>query len=98
MNIERDEMARYIMERPYPSSYTTHSVMVNTVFDKFKGHYRPILKHGFTGKCSYIFTNDAPKDLKNAILILSKFAEFSGVGSAVSRGCGCVNINIYEGK
>lgn len=97
MDIERDEIARYIIEKPDANSYSTHSVMVNTVFDKLKGHHRPILRQGFRGKCTYMFTKDAPQDVKNGILVLSKFAEYNGVGNAVSRGCGWVEVSIEEG-
>ncbi len=67
--------------------------LVNTVFDKNKGHARPIFKQGFTGSCTYWFTKDAPVSVKNAALILAQFAEFSGLGSGVSRGCGWVEVN-----
>ncbi|NMC10035.1 MAG: CRISPR system precrRNA processing endoribonuclease RAMP protein Cas6 [Methanothrix sp.] len=90
MSLERDDMARYLMEEPI--SYETHSAMVNTVFDKVKGHLRPILKQGFQGRCRYIFAKNAPKDVRNAVMVLAKFAEFSGVGSAVARGCGAVRV------
>lgn len=96
MNIERDEMASFIIERPV--SYETHSAMVNTVFDQKKGHHRPILRHGFTGRCIYTFTNDAPDDIRNGILALSRFAEFSGIGSAVARGCGAVEVRICKSE
>lgn len=96
MDLERDEISRYILEMPDARSYQTHSVMVNTIFDKNKGHFRPILNFGFTGKCTYAFSKDAPQDIRNAILILSIFAEYSGVGSAVSRGCGCVDVEVNE--
>ncbi|MGB9902169.1 CRISPR system precrRNA processing endoribonuclease RAMP protein Cas6 [Methanothrix sp.] len=92
MDIQRDEMARFIIERPV--SYETHSAMVNTVFDQKKGHHRPILRQGFTGRCIYTFTDDAPSDVRNGILALSRFAEFSGIGSAVARGCGAVEVRI----
>ena len=98
MSIERDEIGRFVMERPDTRSYETHSVMVNTVFDKVKGHHRPIFRQGFTGKCTYMFTKDAPQDIRNAILVLSEFANYSGVGSAVSRGCGWVEVEVKEGK
>ena len=98
MSIERDEIARYVMERPDVRSYDTHSVMVNTVFDKVKGHHRPILRQGFVGKCTYMFAKNAPRDVRNGILVLSKFAEYSGVGSSVSRGCGWVEVEIGEVK
>jgi len=96
MGLERDEISRYILEKPDASSYQTHNVMVNTIFDKNKGHYRPIFNPGFTGKCTYMFSKDAPQDIRNAILILSIFAEYSGIGSAVSRGCGCVDVELKE--
>ena len=94
MSIERDEIGRFMMERPDTKSYETHSVMVNTVFDKGRGHYRPIFRQGFTGKCTYMFTKDAPRDVRNAVLVLSEFANYSGVGSAVSRGCGWVEVEV----
>jgi CRISPR-associated endoribonuclease Cas6 len=94
MALERDDMARYLMEEPL--SYETHSAMVNTVMDKVKGHPRPILKQGFQGRCRYLFTKNAPKDVRNGILALARFAEYSGVGSAVSRGCGAVKVTVGE--
>jgi CRISPR-associated endoribonuclease Cas6 len=92
MAMERDELARYLMEEPL--SYETHSAMVNTVMDKVKGHPRPILKQGFQGRCRYIFAKNAPKDVRNGILALARFAEYSGVGSAVARGCGAVKVTV----
>lgn len=92
MNIERDEMARYMMEKPL--TYATHSVVVNTVFDKVKGHPRPIMRQGFVGRCQYTFTRDAPAGMKNGIVALARFAEYSGVGSAVARGCGAAKVEL----
>lgn len=94
MSLERDEIARYLMEEPI--SYETHSAMVNTVFDKVKGHPRPILRQGFQGRCRYTFAKNAPKDVRNAVMVLAKFAEYSGVGSAVARGCGAVKVTVGE--
>jgi CRISPR-associated endoribonuclease Cas6 len=94
IGIERDEIARYVVEKPDPSTYRTHSVVVNTVFDSAKGHHRPIFKQGFSGRCGYSFAKGAPEDVKNAVIILSRFAEYSGVGSAVSRGCGAVEVEV----
>jgi hypothetical protein len=96
MGIERDEIARHVVEKPDARSYRTHSVVVNTVIDSVKGHPRPIFKQGFSGRCSYSFAKGAPEDVKNAVLILSRFAEYSGVGSAVSRGCGWVEVTVGE--
>ena len=94
MSMERDDMARYMMEKPL--AYETHSVVVNTVFDKVKGHARPIMRQGFTGRCQYTFTRDAPEGLRNGIVALARFAEYSGVGSAVARGCGAVKVTVGE--
>ena len=66
MNIERDDMARYMVEKPL--AYETHSVVVNTVFDKVKGHPRPIMRQGFVGRCQYTFTRDAPEGMRNGIV------------------------------
>ena len=96
MNIERDEMARYMVEKPL--AYETHSVVVNTVFDKVKGHPRPIMRQGFTGLCQYILTRDAPEGMKNGIVALARFAEYSGLGSAVARGCGAVKVTVGEAR
>lgn len=96
MGIERDEIARQVVERPDPRTYRTHSVVVNTVIDSAKGHPRPIFKQGFSGRCGYTFARSAPEDVKNAVLILSRFAEYSGVGSAVSRGCGWVEVEVRK--
>ena len=64
--------------------------------DKKKGHARPKMMQGFTGRCQYIFTRDAPEGVRNGILALARFAEYSGVGSAVARGCGAVKVAVGE--
>ena len=90
MSMERDDIARFMIEKPL--AYETHSIVVNTAFDKVKGHARPIMKQGFMGRCMYTFTKDAPEGLRNGIVALAKFAEYSGVGQQRGtrvRGCGC---------
>lgn len=98
MSIERDEFARYLAEKPDAKSYDTHSVMVNTAYDLKRGHPRPIFKQGFTGRCAYRFMRDAPQDVRNAVVALAMFAEYSGVGSSVGRGCGWVRVQMREVK
>lgn len=95
MSMERDDMARFMIEKP--RSYETHSIVANTVFDRVKGHARPIMRQGFTGRCQYTFTRNAPEGLQNGIVALAKFAEYSGVGSSVARGCGAVAVNVGAG-
>lgn len=96
MDIKLDEIGRYLIEKPDVRSYTTYSVLVNTVFDRVNGHARPIFKQGFVGRCGYAFTPDAPKSFRNAVTILALFSEFSGVGSSVTRGCGQVSVSLEE--
>lgn len=97
MGVSRDDFGRYLIERPDLRRLTTYSVQVNTVMDQKKGHSRPIFKQGFAGRCTYSFTSNAPKGFRNATLLLARFAEFSGVGSSVARGCGQVNVTIQDG-
>jgi CRISPR-associated endoribonuclease Cas6 len=96
MAIERDDMARHLVEKPL--AYETHSVVVNTFVDKKKGHARPKIMQGFTGHCQYIFTRDAPEGVRNGIVALARFAEYSGLGSAVARGCGAVKVTMGEAR
>ncbi len=92
MSMERDDMARFMIEKPL--AYETHSVVVSTVFDKSKGHARPIMRQGFTGRCQYTFARNVPEGMRNGVVALAKFAEYSGVGSAVARGCGAVGVGV----
>jgi CRISPR-associated endoribonuclease Cas6 len=96
MSIDRDDLARFMIEKPL--AYETHSVVVNTVIDKVKGHPRPIMKQGFTGRCRYTFAKNSPEGLRNGIVALAKFAEYSGVGSSVARGCGAVAVKVGEAR
>lgn len=98
LGLNRDDFGRYLLESPNLQTYKTHSVLTNTIFDAKKQHPRPIFKQGFTGRCGYSFTGDIPVSIRNASLILARFAEYCGVGSSVSRGCGQVNVTILEGK
>jgi CRISPR-associated endoribonuclease Cas6 len=97
LGVSRDDFGRYLIERPDLRRLATYSVQVNTVMDSKKGHPRPIFKQGFIGRCTYSFTSDAPKGFRNATLLLASFAEYSGVGSSVARGCGQVDITIQDG-
>ncbi len=96
MSIERDDIARFMIEKPL--AYETRSAVVNTVFDKVKGHARPIMKQGFTGRCQYTFARNAPEGFCNGITALARFAEYSGVGSAVARGCGAVKVGMEKAR
>lgn len=96
MDVSRDDFGRYLIEKPDLRRLATYSVQVNTVMDTKRGHSRPVFKQGFVGRCTYSFTSDAPKGFRNATLLLAMFAEFSGVGSSVARGCGQVDVTVQD--
>jgi len=94
-DLTRDEVGTNVIEKPEMRSLYTHSVMVNRVQDN--GEPQPIFRQGFTGECTYEFVGGVPEDVKNAVTALALFSEYSGVGSAVARGCGNVETNITTG-
>jgi hypothetical protein len=93
LDLSREAIERSVIEKPDPRSYDTHSVLVNRVRDD--GEAQPIFRQGFTGTCAYDFKK-ASESVVNAVTALGLFAEFSGVGSAVARGCGHVSVEVSE--
>ncbi len=91
-DLARAALCESIIEKPDARAYQTHSVLVNRVTNE-DGETRNLFRQGFTGECEYAF-KDASESVKNAVTALSLFGEFSGVGSAVSRGCGAVGVKI----
>ena len=89
----REAVEASVIEKPDPVEYDTHSVLVNRVQDG--GEPRPIFRQGFTGTCTYEFKG-ASESLRNAVTTLALFAEYSGVGSAVARGCGHVGVEVSD--
>jgi len=83
-----------VIEKPDARSYQTHSVLVNRVGDS-DGNPQPIFKQGFSGSCTYEFKN-ASDSVQNAVTTLALFAEYSGVGSAVARGCGNISVEVSD--
>jgi CRISPR/Cas system endoribonuclease Cas6 (RAMP superfamily) len=81
-----------VIEKPDAGSYRTHSVLVNRVTNE-EGETRNLFRQGFTGECGYAF-KDASEAVKNAVTTLALFGEYSGVGSAVARGCGAVGVEV----
>jgi len=100
IELDRETVLGSVIEKPhvpgYKSSYEyeTHSVLVNRV-DGEDGENRNIIRQGFTGICEYEFKN-ASESVENAVTALALFAEYSGVGSAVARGCGGVSVEVTE--
>ncbi len=94
LDLGRDTIEENVIEKPIPRTYETHSVLVNRVTNK-DGETRNLFRQGFTGECSYDFKN-ASESVQNAVTTLALFAEYSGVGSAVTRGCGHVEVSTDE--
>jgi len=94
LDVDRETLAASVIEKPDARSYQTHSVLVNRV-DDADGNPRPIFKQGFSGSCTYEFKN-ASDSVQNAVTALALFAEYSGVGSAVARGCGNVDVEVRD--
>jgi CRISPR-associated endoribonuclease Cas6 len=94
LDVSRETLAESVIEKPDARSYDTHSVLVNRVDDPHGGT-QPIFRQGFSGTCAYAFKN-ASESVVNAVTALALFAEYSGVGSAVARGCGDVSVEVTE--
>lgn len=92
LELDRETIERNVIEKPIARTYNTHSVLVNRVKNE-DGQTRNLFRQGFTGECSYDFKN-ASDSVQNAVTALGLFAEYSGVGSAVARGCGCVSAEV----
>jgi hypothetical protein len=92
LSLPRETIRQHVYEKPDAESYATHSVLVNRV-DNGDGENRNIFRQGFTGECAYGL-KDAPESVANAVVALGLFGEYSGVGSAVARGCGNVGVEV----
>lgn len=91
LGLGEEAILGHIIEKPEMRSLDTHSVLVNRVEDD--GDTQPIFKQGFTGTCAYEF-KQAPEAIENALTALALFGEYSGVGSAVARGCGGLSVDV----
>lgn len=90
LGMTREDFEANLIEKPDARMYDTNSVLVNRGEDG-----SPILAQGFTGSCTYKF-KDASKAIRTATTALARFGEYSGVGSSVARGCGCVRVEVKE--
>jgi len=94
LSVTRDELEANMIEKPDTRTYDTHSVLVNRVEDD-DGDTRSIFRQGFTAECGCAF-KDASESFENAATALALFGEYSGVGSAVSRGCDDVTVEVND--
>lgn len=92
LDLSREAIRSQVIEKPDADSYRTHSVLVNRV-EGSDGNPQPIFRQGFSGDCQYAF-KDASESVENAVTALALFGEYSGVGSAVARGCGNIDSQI----
>ena len=90
LELDREAVLESVIEKPDPRSFDTHSVLVNRVENE-DGENRNIFRQGFSGQCEYAF-KDASESVVNAVTTLALFGEYSGVGSAVARGCGTMEV------
>lgn len=88
-----EQILGHVIEKPELRTLDTHSVLVNRVEDD--DEMRPIFKQGFTGTCAYEFKG-APAAVENAVTALALFGAYSGVGSAVARGCGSLTTKLND--
>ncbi len=94
LDLSQEEIAGNVLEKPDPDRYDTHSVLVSRG-ETDDRETRSIMKQGFTGLCEYEF-KDASEAVENAVTTLALFGKYSGVGSAVARGCGDVEVTISD--
>lgn len=92
LDLARETIAASMIEKPDARAYDTHSVLVNRV-ENGNGQNRNLFQQGFTGRVAYAF-KDASESMRNALAALALFGEFSGVGSAVARGCGAIEVEL----
>jgi len=92
LDLSREKIEANVIEKPDARSYRTHSVLVNRVKNE-DGENRNLFRQGFTGECAYAF-KEASESVENAVTALALFGEYSGVGSAVARGCGSVEVSV----
>jgi len=90
IGLDSDNIGKSLIENPKLDSLDNFSVKIGSFYNTKKGREQSILKQGFKGICSYRFSSNATQNIRNSVIALSIFAEFSGVGTAVSRGCGSV--------
>lgn len=97
LDLSRADVEAHVIEKPNPGRHDgycldTHSVLVNRVEDE-DGENRNLFSQGFTGTCAYEFKG-ASESVENAVTALALFGAYSGVGSAVARGCGSVSLEV----
>jgi Uncharacterized conserved protein (DUF2276). len=91
-DLSQKEIQANVIEKPDTTSYQTHSVLVNRVQTESNGTQN-LFNQGFSGECVYAF-KQASEAITNAITTLAMFAEYSGVGSNVARGCGDISVEV----
>lgn len=94
LELDRETVLGSVIEKPDVRSLDTHSVLVSRG-ETAEGENRNIFRQGFTGECAYAF-KDASESVENAVTALALFGKYSGVGSAVARGCGATEVEVKE--
>lgn len=97
LDLSKEEIQAHVIEKPDPGRrdgycLDTHSVLVSRVENE-DGKNRNLFSQGFSGECAYEFKG-ASESVENAVTALALFAEYSGVGSNVARGCGNISLEV----
>jgi len=94
VKLDVEDIGKSLIEYPEEDSLQNYPIKVNSFYNEKKGKHESKIINGFKGMCEYRFTGDVSEKVKNELIKLTIFAEFSGVGSAVSRGCGSVKTEV----
>ncbi|WP_254864326.1 CRISPR system precrRNA processing endoribonuclease RAMP protein Cas6 [Halovivax gelatinilyticus] len=94
LELDREAVLANVIEKPNVDTLDTHSVLVNRVRNE-DGETRNLFLQGFTGEVTFEF-KDASESLENAVVAVAQLGEYSGVGSAVARGCGSVSVKVLN--
>ncbi|AUV82900.1 CRISPR-associated protein Cas6 [Salinigranum rubrum] len=90
LDITRDDIRQNVIAQPNPRTYRKHKVMKGRSEDG-----QLLFIHGFT--CDWeAWFHKASDAQQTALTALMLYAEYSGIGNAVARGCGSVSVEVQD--
>lgn len=97
MDLNVEEIKKNLVEQPKANTYQTHNVVVSRKEHPEKNHKIPIKAFGFTGEIDYSF-KEADEKLRYRLGILSRWANYAGIGSHTAHGCGSVDTEVVTSE
>lgn len=94
LGITHEDIRHNVIAEPRMDTLQKHKEMISRA-EKDDGETQPIFHHGFTCDWTAWF-NDASASTQTALTALALFGEYSGVGSAVARGCGTMSVEVQD--